>query len=134
YVADSVLIMPDPNVYAWDEIYEAPVYNGVVEPAIAGPGLYTNVDLGVPLDQQVISLQQDQTNRHSVSGFVPVNYVQGAPARIQAWANCTFAWCGGAAMNCVGSAVWNADVLNSPCFASGCGNDAIGCAWETIWQ
>src|SRR5437867_2987884 len=34
YVAESVLIMPEPNLYAWDEIYEAPVYDGVVQPAI----------------------------------------------------------------------------------------------------
>jgi len=134
YVAESVLIMPDPNLFAWDEIYEAPVYNGIVEPAIAGPGLFTNIDLGVPLDQQVISMQLYQTNPNSVSDVFPVSYVQSGPARIQAWANCTFGWCGGAGINCVGTAVWSADVLSGSCFAAGCGNNALGCAWETIWQ
>jgi hypothetical protein len=134
YVADSVLIMPDPNFYAWDEIYEAPVYDGIAEPAIAGPGLFTNIDLGVPLDQQDISMQMYQANPSSATRVVPVNYVQGGSARIQAWANCTFAWCGGAGISCVGTDMWSADVLSSSCFAAGCGNDAIGCAWETIWQ
>jgi len=133
YVAESVLIMPDPNFYAWDEIYEAPVYNGVVEPAIAEPGMFTNVELGVPLDQQVLSIQMYQANPSSSIRVVPASYVQGA-ARLRAWANCTFGWCGGAGVNCVGTTLWSADVLSSSCFASGCGNDAIACAWETIWQ
>jgi hypothetical protein len=134
YVAESVLIMPDPNFYAWDEIYEAPVYNGVVEPAIAEPWMFTNVDLGVPLDQQVLSVEMHQANPSSVIRVVPASYVQGGPARIRAWANCTFGWCGGAGINCVGTAVWSADALISSCFASGCGDYAIECAWETIWQ
>jgi hypothetical protein len=134
YVAESVLVMPDPNLYAWDEIYEAPVNNGVVEPAIAEPGMYTNVDLGVPLDQQVLSSNTYPPNPPSVIPVIPATYVQGGPARIRAWANCTFGWCGGAGINCVGTAVWSADALTSSCFASGCGNYAIGCAWETIWQ
>jgi hypothetical protein len=134
YVAESVLIMPEPNLYAWDEIYEAPVYDGVVEPPIAEPGMFTNVDLGVPLDQQLLSIEVHRANPSSVIGFVPASYVQGGPARLRAWANCTFGWCGGAGVNCVGTDVWSADVLSSSCFASGCGNYAIGCAWETIWQ
>jgi len=134
YVAESVLVMPDPNLYAWDEIYEAPVNNGVVEPAIAEPGMYTNVDLGVPLDQQVLSSNTYPPNSPSVIRVIAATYVQGGPARIRAWANCTFGWCGGAGINCVGTAVWSADALSSSCFASGCGNYAIGCAWETIWQ
>jgi len=134
YVADSVMVMPDPNLYAWDEIYEAPVYDGMVEPAIAEPGMYTNVDLGIPLDQQVLSINTNPANVPGSISFIPAAYVQGGPARIRAWANCTFGWCGGAGINCVGTAVWSADVLSSSCFASGCGNYAIGCAWETIWQ
>ena len=134
YVAESVLIMPDPNFYAWDEIYEAPVYNGVVEPAIAEPGMFTNVDLGVPLDQQLLSINLYQANPSSVIRIVPASYVQDGPARIRAWANCTFGWCGGAGINCVGTSLWSADALISSCFASGCGDYTIGCAWETIWQ
>ena len=134
YVAESVLIMPEPNLYAWDEIYEAPVYDGVVEPAIAEPGMFTNVDLGVPLDQQSLSVEMHQANPSSIIRFVPASYVQGGSARLRAWANCTFGWCGGAGINCVGTDMWSADVFGSSCFASGCGNDAIGCAWETIWQ
>ncbi len=135
YVAESVLVMPDPNLYAWDEIYEAPVINGVVEPAIAEQGMYTNVDLGVPLDRQVLSINKMYpANPYGVIRVLPATYIQGGPARIRAWANCTFGWCGGAGINCVGTAVWSADVLSSSCFASGCGNYAISCAWETIWQ
>ena len=134
YVADSVLVMPDPNLYAWDEIYEAPVYDGIVGPAIAEPGMFTNVDLGIPLDQQVLSSQIYEANPADTLRVVPASYVQGAPARLRAWANCVFGWCGGAGLNCVGTDMWSADVLSSSCFASGCGDDAIGCAWETIWQ
>jgi len=133
YVAESVLIMPEPNLYAWDEIYEAPVYDGVVQPAIAEAGMFTNVDLGVPLDQQFLSIEMNQANPSSIV-IVPASYVQGGSARLRAWANCTFGWCGGAGINCVGTDIWSADVLGSSCFASGCGNNAIGCAWETIWQ
>lgn len=134
YVADSVLVMPDPNLYAWDEIYEAPVYDGIVGPAIAEPGMFTNVDLGIPLDQQVLSSQIYEANPADTLRVVPARYVQGGPARLRAWANCVFGWCGGAGFNCVGTDMWSADVLSSSCFASGCGDDAIGCAWETIWQ
>lgn len=134
YVADSVLVMPDPNLYAWDEIYEAPVYDGIVGPAIAEPGMFTNVDLGIPLDQQVLSSQIYEANPADTLRVVPASYVQGGPARLRAWANCVFGWCGGAGLNCVGTDMWSADVLSSSCFASGCGDDAIGCAWETIWQ
>jgi len=129
YVAVSVLVMPDSSLYAWDEVYEAPVYDGVVQPPIAEPWMYTNLDVGVPLDQQQISAD---VNR-GVS-IIPASYVQGGPARIRAWANCTFAWCGGAGISCIGSYVWSADALNSSCFSSGCGDYAIGCSWETIWQ
>lgn len=129
YVAVSVLVMPDSNLYAWDEVYEAPVYDGVVQPPIAEPWMYTNLDVGVPLDQQQIS---SDVNR-GVS-VIPASYVQGGPARIRAWANCTFGWCGGAGISCIGSYVWSADALNSSCFSSGCGDYAIGCSWETIWQ
>src|SRR5215510_10865028 len=122
YVAESVFIMPDPGLYAWDEIYEAPVYNGVVQPAIAEPGMFTNVDLGVPLDQQVLSVRANQESSREVPTVVPASYVQGGPARIRAWANCTFGWCGGAGMSCIGSYVWSADALNSSCFSSGCGD------------
>ncbi len=134
YVAESVLIMPDTGLYAWDEIYEAPVYDGIVQPAIAEPGMFTNIDLGVPLDQQVLSIQVSQGSSHETPRIIRARFVQGGSARIRAWANCTFGWCGGAGISCIGSAVWSADALSSSCFASGCGNYAIGCSWESIWQ
>lgn len=131
YVAESVLIMPDSGLYAWDEVYEAPVYDGVVQPAIAEPGMFTYVDLGTPLAQQQVSVQANQVSSREM---IPVSYVQSGPARIRAWANCAFGWCGGAGVNCIGTDLWSADALSSSCFASGCGNYAIGCSWETIWQ
>ncbi len=134
YVALSVLVMPDANLYAWDEVYEAPVYDGVVQPAIAEPWMFTNVDLGVPLDQQQVSVDANQRSSRENLKAVPASYVQGGTARIRAWANCTFGWCGGAGISCIGTSVWSADALNSSCFASGCGDYAIGCSWETIWQ
>ena len=134
YVAESVLIMPDTGLYAWDEIYEAPVYDGIVQPAIAEPGMFTNIDLGVPLDQQMLSIQVSQGSSRETPRISRAGFVQGGSARIRAWANCTFGWCGGAGISCIGSAVWNANALSSSCFASGCGNYAIGCSWESIWQ
>ena len=134
YVAVSVLVMPDANLYAWDEVYEAPVYDGVLQPAIAEPWMFTNVDLGVPLDQQQVSADVNQGSSRGILRAVPASYVQGGPARIRAWANCTFGWCGGAGISCIGTSVWSADALSSSCFASGCGDYAIGCSWETIWQ
>src|SRR5260370_41903062 len=119
--------MPDPNLYAWDEIYEAPVYNGVVEPAIAEPGMYTNVDLGVPLDQQVLSSNTYPANSPSVIRVIPATYVQGGPARIRAWANCTFGWCGGAGIYLVWTGLWGARVLNKLWFSPGYGNFMIRC-------
>jgi hypothetical protein len=134
YVAVSVLVMPDANLYAWDEVYEAPVYDGVLQPAIAEPWMFTNVDLGVPLDQQQVSADVNQRSSRETLNVIQASYAQGGPARIRAWANCTFGWCGGAGVSCIGSSVWSADALNSSCFASGCGDYAIGCSWETIWQ
>jgi hypothetical protein len=134
YVAVSVLVMPDANLYAWDEVYEAPVYDGVLQPAIAEPWMFTNVDVGVPLDQQQVSADPNQWSSRETLNVIQASYVQGGPARIRAWANCTFGWCGGAGVSCIGSYVWSADALNSSCFASGCGDYAIGCSWETIWQ
>ncbi len=92
YVAESVLVMPDPNLYAWDEVYEAPVYDGVLQSAIAEPGMFTNVDLGTPLDQQQVSADVNQESSGEALRGVPASYVQGGPARIRAWANCTFGW------------------------------------------
>ena len=134
YVAVSVLVMPDANLYAWDEVYEAPVYDGVLQPAIAEPWMFTNVDLGVPLDQQQVSADVNQGSSRETLNAIRASYVQGGPARIRAWANCTFGWCGGAGISCIGTSVWSADSLSSSCFASGCGDYTIGCSWETIWQ
>jgi hypothetical protein len=134
YVAESVLIMPDANLYAWDEVYEAPVYNGEVLPAINEPGMYTNIDVGIPLAQQQFSIDRNPANPLNLNRAVKVSYFQSGSARIRAWANCTFGWCGGAGLNCVGTDMWSADALSSSCFASGCGDYALGCAWEAIWQ
>lgn len=134
YVAESVLIMPDPNLYAWDEVYEAPVYNGVVLGAISQPGMFTNLDFGIPLNQQQVSRYISGPNPSGAVRAVQTAYTQGGQALIRAWANCTFGWCGGGGYACVGTDLWSADVLSSSCFAAGCGNDAVGCVWGTIWQ
>jgi hypothetical protein len=134
YVAESVLIMPDPNLYAWDEVYEAPVYNGVVLGAISQPGMFTNLDFGIPLNQQQVSKETTAPNSTGTIHVVRAGYPQGDQALIRAWANCTFGWCGAAGFSCVGTDFWNANVLSSSCFAAGCGNYAIGCVWGTIWQ
>jgi len=134
YVAQSVLIMPDPNLYAWDEVYEAPVYNGVVLGAISQPGMFTNLDFGIPLNQQQVSRYISGPNPGGTGRAVQTAYTQGGQALIRAWANCTFGWCGGGGYACVGTDLWSADVLSSSCFAAGCGNDAVGCVWGTIWQ
>jgi hypothetical protein len=134
YVAESILIMPDPNLYAWDEVYEAPVYNGVVLGAISQPGMFTNLDFGIPLNQQQVSKEMNGPNHSGSIQAVLAGYPQGGGALIRSWANCTFGWCGGGGYTCVGTDLWSADVLNSSCFAAGCGNYAIGCAWGTIWR
>jgi hypothetical protein len=134
YIAESILIMPNPNLYAWDEIYEAPVYNGIVLDPIAGPGMYTNVDFGLPLSQQQISREMNGPKPWGAIVPVRAGYAQSGQAVIAAWANCAFGWCGGAGVNCVGTDIWVADALSSSCFASGCGNYAVGCVWGTIWQ
>jgi hypothetical protein len=134
YVAESVLIMPDPNLYAWDEVYEAPVYGGMVQPAIAEPGMYINVDLGVPLSQQQFSRDLSGSDPSGAIRAVGTASFQSGQAVIRAWANCAFGWCGGAGISCTGTDLWSAAELGSSCFASGCGNYAIGCVWGTIWQ
>ena len=83
YVAESVLIMPDPNLYAWDEVYEAPVYNGVVLGAISQPGMFTNVDFGIPLSQQQVSKDMTGPNPSGAVQAVPVAFTQAAPAPIR---------------------------------------------------
>jgi len=134
YVAESVLVMPDYNLYAWDEIYEAPVSGGVVLAPIAEPGMFTNIDIGIPLSQQQISREMGGPNSRGAIRPVGTGSFQGGQAVIRDWANCAFGWCGGAGLSCVGTDLWSADVLASSCFASGCGNYAIGCVWGTIWR
>src|SRR5215471_17566144 len=94
YVAEPVLIMPDPNLYAWDEVYEAPVYGGMVQSPIAEPGMYINVDLGVPLSQQQYSRDLSGSDSTGAIRAVGTSSFQSGRAVIREWANCAFGWCG----------------------------------------
>ncbi len=139
YVSQTVLTAPDPSVYSWDEIYEAPVYGGEVQEPIAEPGMYTDYNWGTTRDQQPM-MYETQARKNGPAALegariVKAGYAaQTRRARIRAWARCSFAWCGGAAVACVGVNIWNAELLAGPCFAAACGASAIGCTWGTIWQ
>lgn len=139
YVAESVLITPDQNYYTWDEIYEAPVYGGEVQEPISEPGMYTDYNWGSPREQQPVTYMNTASKNgadvRAGAKIVKAGYAaQDRRARIRAWARCSFAWCGGAAVACIGINLWNAGLLAGPCFAAGCGAAAIGCTWGTIWQ
>jgi hypothetical protein len=138
YVANSILVMRDPNTYRWDEVYEAPVEAGVVQDPINEPGMYTNVELGTPLQQQSDQLTERQNNKRDSLlrqvRLMKASVAQGGQARIRGWARCSFAWCAGAGVACVGANIWNAELLAGPCFAAGCGASMIGCTWGTIWR
>jgi hypothetical protein len=138
YVAESILVMPDPNTYSWDEVYEAPVYGGEVTPPISEPGMYTDYNWGTtreaqPPEYQNIS-KSNEAASHDKAKFVKAGFVQSRRARVRAWARCSFAWCGGAGIVCVGVNLWNAEILAGPCFAVGCGGSMVGCTWGTLWQ
>lgn len=140
YVAESVMTTPDPNYYSWDEIYEAPVYGGEVQEPVSEPGMYTDYNWGSTRQEQPMEYQNvAKKNGAAAAGggaqFEKASYAaQTRRARIRAWARCSFAWCGGAAVACVGVNLWNAGLLAGPCFAVGCGASAIGCTWGTLWQ
>lgn len=136
YVSQSVLVMPDPNAYSWDEIYEAPVYGGEVQPAVNEPGMYTDYNWGSRREEQPIDYMYVSKNGGSTdhAKIVNANSLQSRRARVRAWARCTFAWCGGAAIGCIAANLWNAEFLAGPCFAAGCITAAVGCSWGTLWQ
>jgi len=137
YVAESILVMPDPNTYSWDEVYEAPVYGGEVQAPISEPGMYTDYTWGTTRAEQPAGyMYMTRSNKaNSQDGkFVKASFVQSRRARVRAWARCSFAWCAGAGIACVGVNLWNAEILAGPCFAVGCGTSMIGCTWGTIWQ
>jgi hypothetical protein len=137
YVAESILVMPDPNTYSWDEVYEAPVYGGEVQAPISEPGMYTDYNWGTTREEQPSGyMYMTRSNKANSQGskFVKAGFVQSRRARVRAWARCSFAWCAGAGVTCVGINLWNAELLAGPCFAVGCGTSMIGCTWGTIWQ
>ncbi|HEX8495429.1 MAG TPA: hypothetical protein VF658_21640 [Pyrinomonadaceae bacterium] len=137
YVSESVMVTPDPNTYSWDEIYEAPVYGGEVQPAIDEPGMYTDYSWGETREQQpqeyMYMTKSNKAGAHDGMSIVKAG-LQSRRARIRAWARCSFAWCGGAAVGCIAVNLWNAELLAGPCFAVGCITSAIGCTWGTLWQ
>lgn len=135
YVAESILVMPDPNTYSWDEVYEAPVFGGEVQAPISEPGMYTEYNWGNTREQQPTDYQyMSKSDSHNRPEFVKAGFMQSRRARIRAWARCSFAWCAGAGIVCVGVNIWNAELLAGPCFAVGCGGAMVGCTWGTIWQ
>ncbi|HEX8722708.1 MAG TPA: hypothetical protein VF736_18975 [Pyrinomonadaceae bacterium] len=141
YVSQTVMTAPDPSVYSWDEIYEAPVYGGEVQEPVSEPGMYSGYNWGSTREEQPMMYQYEtQTRKDGPAARDGVRVVkagyaaQTRRARIRAWARCSFAWCGGAAVACVGVNIWNAELLAGPCFAAACGASAIGCTWGTIWQ
>lgn len=135
YVAESVITMPDPNTYSWDEIYEAPVYGGEVQPPVDEPGMYTDYNWGSTREQQPETYMYVAKSAGARDGAKVVKAgLQTRRARVRAWARCSFAWCGGAGVACVAVNIWNAELLAGPCFAIGCITGAIGCTWGTLWQ
>ena len=114
------------------------IYGGEVQPPISEPGMYTDYNWGSTRGEQPEYNQPvaQGGGAGALKGVraVKAGYAQSRRARIRAWARCSFAWCGGAAIACVGVNIWNAELLAGPCFAVGCGASAIGCTWGTIWQ
>jgi hypothetical protein len=135
YVAQSILVTPDPNSASWDEVYEAPVYGGEVQPPISEPGMYTDYNWGTTRDQQPTDYMMiSKSGSHNRPEFVKAGFVQSRRARVRAWARCSFAWCGGAGLACVGVNIFDAELLAGPCFAVACGASMVGCTWGTLWQ
>lgn len=135
YVAQSILVTPDPNSAAWDEVYEAPVFGGEVQPPISEPGMYTDYNWGTTRDQQPPDyMMMSKSGSHNRPEYVKASFVQSRRARIRAWARCSFAWCSGAGIACVGAGLFFAEVIAMPCFQTGCGASMVGCTWGTIWQ
>jgi len=135
YVAQSILVTPDPNSAAWDEVYEAPVFGGEVQSPISEPGMYTDYNWGTTRDQQPPDyMMMTKADSHNQAKAVKVGFVQSRRARVRAWARCSFAWCAGAGIACVGAGLFFAEVIALPCFQTGCGASMVGCTWGTIWQ
>lgn len=54
-VGNIVMFMPDPNVYQWEVVYEAPVVNGVVEQPAWTEGMANpTYELGTPWEDQPV--------------------------------------------------------------------------------
>ena len=137
YVAQSILVSTDPSTISWDEVYEAPVYGGEVQPPIAEPGMYSNYNWGAPRDEQPQDfLRITKGDSHNKAQVVKAGFVQSGARnpRVRAWARCSFAWCAGAGVACVGVGLLFAGVVAMPCFQTACGAAMLGCTWGTIWQ
>jgi hypothetical protein len=128
YVANIVMVMPDHSLYQWDVVYETPIYNGVVQPPIDEPGMYTSVDLGSPLHGQQLELmpvankKPNSVNRYGDASFTKVS-MQQRRRSWRAWAKCSAAWGGGAVVGsmagCAIASAWSAEILWAPCTVVG---------------
>jgi hypothetical protein len=126
YVAEIVLQMPDPNIYQWNVVFEAPVAGGVVGDPLGGPGLLLTIDASKPLSIQAKTIKKELSSPR----VAPAKWLGGWGA----WGKCSAAWCGGAAAGCAAANFWNAEVAFGPCAAAGCIGGAIGCTYGTLWN
>lgn len=138
YVADIVMIMPDPNTPQWEVVYEVPFYNGIAQEPLYEPGMYTNVDLGNPLSQQQLELPLQVSKLGKAESASNVRFVKAKAQRWRggwrAWGKCSGAWGVGSAVGCAVAHWWNAEILWGPCTAAGAIAGAIGCSYGTLWD
>jgi hypothetical protein len=158
YVADIVMVQPDPNINAWDVVFEVSFDLGV--PYLQyEPGMYTGFDLGVPIQEhqpsyelrreqldllyQVTSLDrrafkpvgfQIRSDRNFYPPPRPPSQPRPVPAPVRAWARCSFAPCSFFGGGCIVANLWNADLLAGPCFALGCGGAMAACTYGTLYR
>ena len=135
YVAESILVKTDPSTISWDEVYEAPVYGGEVQPPITESGMYSDYNWGTPRDQQPQDYKTiAKADSHNKAQVVQAGFVQARSPRVRSWARCSFAWCAGAGVSCVAVGLLFAELIAMPCFQTACGAAMLGCTWGTIWQ
>src|SRR5258706_3959601 len=84
YVAQRILVTPDPSSAAWDEVYEAPVFGGEVQSPISEPGMYTDYNWGTTRDQQPTDyMMMTKADSHNRAQTGKVVFAQSRRARVR---------------------------------------------------
>lgn len=156
YVADIVMVEPDPSIYSWDVVYEEGFWFDGTSSVYTEPGMYATFELGTSrfdqqLDQGPVSRNVTPKVGRRVVSFERISLLQttgqcqargmyaGSDVEfrcnqramlgaVRRWGRCTFHGCAASAVGCGLASIWSAGATLGPCFTNGCATSAGYCA------